>query len=159
MKNQSLLSSIPPDETYLLEILNNGMSPVIHHLSIPITILSVLRILSTLRKSSSPIHHSTIPPYCHLPHTSSSFSIHLLHPMIPNLSTQPLISNYLVYLYKGSLNERALSSEYILSTIHLSDHKASNLLLNTNIPKEWNALKRSKEVSGLHHKLTAFTLE
>ena len=30
---------------------------------------------------------------------------------------------------------------------------------SSNIPKEWNALKRLKEVSGLHHKLTAFTLE
>ena len=34
-----------------------------------------------------------------------------------------------------------------------------NTGLSSNIPKEWNTLKRLKEVSGLCHKLTAFTLE
>ena len=34
-----------------------------------------------------------------------------------------------------------------------------NMGLSSNNPKEWNALKRSKEVSGLRHKLTVFTLE
>ena len=29
---------------------------------------------------------------------------------------------------------------------------------SSNIPNEWNVLKRPKEVSGLRHKLTAFTL-
>ena len=34
-----------------------------------------------------------------------------------------------------------------------------NMGSSSNIPKEWNALKRLKEVSGLCHKLTAFTPE
>ena len=87
------------------------MSPVICHLSIPIAVLSLLCIPSTLHNHHPQSITPQFPPYCHFPHTSSSFSIHLLHPMILNLSTQPFISNHLVYLYKGPLDERASSSK------------------------------------------------
>ena len=68
-------------------------SSFIHpHRYIVITVLSLLRIPSTLRKSSSPIHHSTIHPYCHLPRTSS-FSIQFCHPMTISIdSAIPLLA-------------------------------------------------------------------